>query len=151
MIHTPRPPGNLPVAGDEQFVCQCVDRLELGRVLLGCRVTVCREPVFDLIYVDGEHHAASALEDAILSFPLLKVGGAMVFDDCGGPPDHSDLALPTPGVQAFVNVFRDRIQVTHNGWQVHIVKTSHECGNPQCRCKTPASGASVNGIAGGPG
>ena len=120
-------------------------------VLLGCGCGVCREPVFDLIYVDGEHHAASALEDAILSFPLLKVGGAMVFDDCGGPPDHSDLALPTPGVQAFVNVFRDRMQVTHNGWQVHIVKTSHECGNPQCRCKTPASGASVNGIAGGPG
>ena len=95
-----------------------------------------REPVFDLIYIDGEHHAASALEDAVLTFPLLKVGGAMVFDDCG--ISNTNRGLPAAGVQAFLNVFLDRVRIEHIGWQVHVIKTAHDCEDLQCRCRTSA-------------
>jgi hypothetical protein len=30
---------------------------------------------------DGSHRARDVLEDAVLSWPLLKVGGIMLFDD----------------------------------------------------------------------
>lgn len=36
---------------------------------------------YDMIYVDGLHTAYGALSDGVLAWPLLKVGGLMVFDD----------------------------------------------------------------------
>ena len=36
---------------------------------------------YDFIYVDGDHKASAVIEDAILSFHLLKNGGMMIFDD----------------------------------------------------------------------
>jgi len=36
---------------------------------------------FDLIYVDGDHNACGLLQDLILSWKLLKVGGIMLIDD----------------------------------------------------------------------
>lgn len=35
----------------------------------------------DLIYVDGDHRAAEVLDDMVLGFKLLRVGGAMICDD----------------------------------------------------------------------
>lgn len=35
----------------------------------------------DLIYVDGDHIASTVLNDMVLGFKLLKVGGAMLCDD----------------------------------------------------------------------
>jgi hypothetical protein len=36
---------------------------------------------FDLIYIDGDHRCFSVLMDFAHTWPLLKVGGIMVFDD----------------------------------------------------------------------
>jgi predicted O-methyltransferase YrrM len=36
---------------------------------------------FDLIYVDGDHEAIAAMEDLVLSWPLLNFGGIMIIDD----------------------------------------------------------------------
>jgi predicted O-methyltransferase YrrM len=36
---------------------------------------------FDVIYVDGSHHAADALTDIVMAFHLLKVDGVMMIDD----------------------------------------------------------------------
>jgi hypothetical protein len=36
---------------------------------------------FDFIYVDGDHNASGVLEDAVLSWRCLKVGGLLLFDD----------------------------------------------------------------------
>mmetsp|Transcript_51895 Transcript_51895/g.89100 ORF Transcript_51895/g.89100 Transcript_51895/m.89100 type:complete len:188 (-) Transcript_51895:119-682(-) len=38
--------------------------------------------LFDLVYVDGGHDAATALSDGLLSMKLLKPGGYIIFDDC---------------------------------------------------------------------
>lgn len=37
--------------------------------------------VFDFIYIDGAHSADNVLLDAALSWPLLKAGGILAFDD----------------------------------------------------------------------
>jgi hypothetical protein len=49
---------------------------------------------FDIIYIDGNHEAPYVLEDAILSFKKLKVGGHLIFDD-----------FTWDGVQAGLNSF----------------------------------------------
>jgi predicted O-methyltransferase YrrM len=99
-----------------------------------------RRHLFDVIYIDGEHHAASVLEDAVLAFPLLKVGGRMVFDDFGARPDHGpSTSLPRKGLQAFTSAYQDRIVVDDDaGWQLFLTKTSEACGDPACVCARPA-------------
>lgn len=57
------------------------------------------EGPYDLVYVDGWHSAFGALADGVMSWPLLKVGGVMIFDDylwvpprLGPPPRPGRLA-----------------------------------------------------------
>jgi predicted O-methyltransferase YrrM len=61
---------------------------------------------FDIIYIDGNHEPEYVLEDAVLSFRKLKVGGIMIFDDYGwGGPD-----LTQRGIDAFLNGYYKRIE-----------------------------------------
>ena len=39
------------------------------------------EGPYDIVYVDGWHSAFGALADGVMAWPLLKVGGVMIFDD----------------------------------------------------------------------
>lgn len=39
------------------------------------------EGEFDFIYIDGWHSAFGALADGVMTWPLLKSGGVMIFDD----------------------------------------------------------------------
>ncbi len=36
---------------------------------------------YDIVYVDGWHSAFGALADGVMAWPMLKVGGVMIFDD----------------------------------------------------------------------
>jgi predicted O-methyltransferase YrrM len=74
---------------------------------------------FDIIYVDGNHQPEYALEDAVLSFRKLKVGGFMIFDDYGwGGPD-----LTKKGVDAFMSGYQERITILGtSGTQVFVRK-----------------------------
>jgi len=62
---------------------------------------------FDMIYIDGNHQPDYVLEDAVLAFRKLKIGGYMIFDDYGwGGPD-----LTKRGIDAFLNGYHTRIKV----------------------------------------
>ena len=39
------------------------------------------EGPYDIVYIDGWHSAFGAMADGVMSWPLLKVGGVMIFDD----------------------------------------------------------------------
>ncbi|HZH43304.1 MAG TPA: class I SAM-dependent methyltransferase [Lysobacter sp.] len=39
------------------------------------------EGPYDIVYVDGWHSAFGALADGVMCWPMLKVGGLMIFDD----------------------------------------------------------------------
>lgn len=66
---------------------------------------------FDIIYIDGNHEPEYVLEDAVLAFRKLKVGGYLIFDDYGwGGPD-----LTQRGIDAFVQGYHKRIRVLNDG------------------------------------
>lgn len=64
---------------------------------------------FDIIYIDGNHEPEYVLEDAVLAFRKLKVGGYLIFDDYGwGGPD-----LTKRGIDAFRSAYHKRIDYKH--------------------------------------
>ena len=59
-------------------------RAELCRKLVGRSADVLptlRGEQFDFIYIDGAHEAKFVIQDALLSWPLLRGGGFLLFDD----------------------------------------------------------------------
>lgn len=51
---------------------------------------------YDMVYVDGWHSAFGALVDGAMAWPMLKVGGVMIFDDYLWIPSKYG-AIPKPG------------------------------------------------------
>jgi len=81
---------------------------------------------YDFIYIDGSHQASDVLEDAILVFPLLKTNGIMIFDDYtwGQGMDYYD--IPVTGIDAFLNVYGNQLDILEKNSQVIIRKKSLE-------------------------
>ncbi|HEY9615678.1 MAG TPA: glycosyltransferase [Microcoleaceae cyanobacterium] len=80
---------------------------------------------YHLVYIDGSHIASDVLQDTLLTWELVKVGGIIVFDDYGfsfpsGISEHP----PRVAIDAFMNVFSRKIKLIHQGYQVIIEKTS---------------------------
>lgn len=68
-------------------------------------LTTLEDNSFDIIYIDGNHEPEYVLEDAVLAFRKLKVGGYLIFDDYGwGGPD-----LTQRGIDAFLHGYYKRI------------------------------------------
>lgn len=80
-----------------------------------------REP-YHLVYVDGSHHAAHALSDAVISWEFLAEGGVMIFDDARWKRDHSDWDNPATAVTAFMSCYSGRFETLLNGGQVWLKK-----------------------------
>jgi predicted O-methyltransferase YrrM len=75
---------------------------------------------FDLIYIDGNHHADNVLRDARNSFKLLNKGGFIVFDDfLWGYYDEINLN-PIGGVKQFLFENFFDLRVVSIGYQLVI-------------------------------
>lgn len=100
------------------------DRLQL---IVGFSQQELRKPPltsYDIIQIDGDHRAAPVLEDAVLSWRLLKTHGVMVFDDCGW-----EISRPAPdralmGAEFFLEAFRNRFNAMHPEYQLILRKIS---------------------------
>ena len=80
-------------------------------------------PTFDFVYVDGSHYAADVLADAVLAWPLLKVGAMMVFDDYRwGLEGQEEWERPRRGIDAFVSAYLGRLTVRHADYQLVVEK-----------------------------
>ena len=77
---------------------------------------------YDFIYVDGDHKASSVIEDAILSFPLLKKGGIMIFDDYLWFQMKKFIDNPKVAIDAFLEIYADKITILYKNHQVIIEK-----------------------------
>ena len=84
----------------------------------------------DLIYVDGDHRAAEVLEDMVLGFKLLKIGGAMLCDDsvtwcytdkCNEKPLQYS---PRLAVDSFIQCNWGKVEpvILPNGYQSAFIK-----------------------------
>ena len=64
---------------------------------------------YDFIYIDADHTAVSVLLDAELSWPLLKSGGIMAFDDYTWGRHLPPSKTPRPGILLFTERHRAEI------------------------------------------
>ncbi|MGH6936841.1 MAG: class I SAM-dependent methyltransferase, partial [Methylocella sp.] len=95
-------------------------RLEIGR----SRNLLRSYPAnaFDFVYVDGDHGTVNVLEDAVLSFILLKRNGIMAFDDFKWKDRTSPDGTPKQAINAFLMIYRRKITVLMKDYQVWIRK-----------------------------
>lgn len=79
---------------------------------------------YDGIYIDGSHDAPEVISDAVLSWPRLKVGGVMIFDDVHWrhPPLIAGAVGPGVAITAFLACFQTRLAVLHYGEQAIVQK-----------------------------
>ena len=88
-----------PVYGDyhARFRANTAAHARKIREYPGCSFDGLRrvEGEYDIVYIDGWHSAFGALADGAMSWPRLKVGGVMIFDDyLWVPPKHGKPKKP---------------------------------------------------------
>jgi hypothetical protein len=92
---------------------------------------------FDFIYVDGDHNATGVIQDLVLSWELLKVGGIMLMDDYemeAKDPwfyvSHKEFEQypklrfthPRIAIDAFLNIYRGQYEVVIDNYQIGVKK-----------------------------
>ena len=78
---------------------------------------------FDFVYVDGCHWTINVLEDAVLAFRLLKVGGIMAFDDyLWDDPEWNQEGKPREGIDAFLSIYATKIKILQKDAMIWIQK-----------------------------
>jgi tetratricopeptide (TPR) repeat protein len=101
---------------------------EKVRKVVGASQSVLRSLIpdsFHLAYIDGSHVASDVLEDAILTWRLVKVGGMIIFDDYGFMfPQGIAEDPPRVAIDAFLKVFEKKVKLVHQGYQVLIEKVA---------------------------
>jgi hypothetical protein len=99
---------------------------------------------FDLVYVDGSHRAADVLADAVLSWPLLKDGGIMLFDDYLWELDPRPEHCPRLGIDSFLLCQRGWFDLLLAQYQVAVRKRAeHSPSGPGGAGMDQKRGASI--------
>jgi predicted O-methyltransferase YrrM len=76
---------------------------------------------FDLIYIDGSHHALDVMVDAVLAWRLLAPSGLMIFDDYRFREQHDgEVYQPRVAIDAFIGMMRDKLAVVDVAGQVFV-------------------------------
>lgn len=84
-----------------------------------------REHKYDFIYIDGCHESKEVLEDAVLSFELLKKDGIMIFDDyLWGDFNNNPNMTPKISVESFISCYKKYIEILELDYQVVIKKVN---------------------------
>lgn len=84
-----------------------------------------REP-FDFIYIDGAHDVVSVLEDAVMSYRVLKPGGLLCFDDYGWQSRDGLWGEPTMAVDMLKVLYAGRLKVLRTGGQCWMKRVDGE-------------------------
>ncbi len=77
---------------------------------------------FDFIYIDGSHEAPDVLSDAVLCWPLLKVGGLLAFDDYQWRGFPEPERCPQVAIDSFLAMMPGRYEMLQKGYQVWVRK-----------------------------
>lgn len=77
---------------------------------------------FDLAYIDGSHLAADVYSDATLTWPMMRPGGIVIFDDYEWGTEAPECERPKPGIDAFLAALGGRYQELYRGYQLVIAK-----------------------------
>jgi len=94
------------------------NKTKIHKGFSGVVLKTLKEESYDIIYIDGDHTAFAAYNDAILSYPLLKKGGILIFDDYlwhGHDHPNKEIIIggnsnPCKGINKFVDEYRDKLE-----------------------------------------
>jgi predicted O-methyltransferase YrrM len=78
---------------------------------------------FDVVYIDGSHHSADVLADAMSCWPMLATGGIVIFDDYEWTFFSDEIDHPKPGVNAFLSGHAGQYRELHREYQIIVEKT----------------------------
>jgi predicted O-methyltransferase YrrM len=119
--------GYAQVFDDNIAASGAADRVERHAGLSGLALRrLPPEPAFDFIYIDGSHQPLDVLEDAVLSWRLLRPGGLMTFDDyemaARRLADFARIARPDIGIDAFLSAAASQLDVVLKSFQITVRK-----------------------------
>ncbi|TIU83039.1 MAG: class I SAM-dependent methyltransferase, partial [Mesorhizobium sp.] len=79
--------------------------------------------LYDVVYVDGDHSAASTYTDARLGWDLLDNDGVMILDDYRWGTRLPAAKRPAAGIEAFLRQIAGEFELLHRDQQVIIRKS----------------------------
>lgn len=82
-----------------------------------------REPVYDLIYIDGAHYSRYVIEDALNSFTVLKLNGIILFDNYLTGIQRCQRERPQFAINMFIECYSDYTEIIHQCRMCAIRKT----------------------------
>jgi hypothetical protein len=78
---------------------------------------------YEFISIDGAHSTIHVLQDAVLSFRLARTGAIIAFDDYHwNDPQHTQLGVPKPAIDALLAVYAKKIEVLESAYQIWLRK-----------------------------
>jgi predicted O-methyltransferase YrrM len=78
---------------------------------------------FDIIYLDAAKTRQDAFIHSTLAWPLLKMGGLIIWDDYRWRPERPDDQRPHNGIKLFCQAFAGCYSDVHAGYQLVVQKT----------------------------
>lgn len=70
------------------------------------------KPIYDLIYIDGNHSSRHVLEDAVNSYNMLKLEGILIFDDyLAFVRNKFPWAKPQLAIDSFIECYTNHVDV----------------------------------------
>jgi len=76
---------------------------------------------FELIMIDGCHQTSCALEDLVLAWPLLEIGGYMIIDDYKLDTNDAEIK-PWIAIDAFLQCYAEEIEVLYKEYFIIVRK-----------------------------
>jgi hypothetical protein len=77
------------------------------------------DPVYDFIYIDGDHTTSAVMYDAVNGFKLLKNKGILIFDDYDWVQGSN---RPKIAIDSFLEEYKNELNVIEIGSQITIEK-----------------------------
>jgi glycosyltransferase involved in cell wall biosynthesis/Tfp pilus assembly protein PilF len=83
---------------------------------------------YDVVYVARSRRAIDVLEDAVLAWGLVKIGGILGFDHYGWKlpegtsPEAQDGKPPGAAIDAFLSIYGNQVKILHRGYQLFMEK-----------------------------
>lgn len=104
--------------------CKNFEKLKIIKALSSQALLQLRqdEAKFDFVYIDGSHIAIDVLSDAVLSWPMLEVGGVLVFDDSRWKGYLEDCYNPRVAVMSFLQCVKQEARVKETESQIWVTK-----------------------------
>lgn len=87
---------------------------------------------YDIVYIDA-HDSVHALESAVHTFPLMRPGGILIFQNYTHNEEH-DTNCPRVGMDAFLSTYVRHIKVVRNGFHLFVQKRTRLQVLPKREC-----------------